>query len=87
MHIPVLKNSFGFRLAATSYIIPEGFMKNISFLGRYVDEIALVLFDTGNENNLPSKTEVREKAPPRSSTSPITCICPLMSSSATPTPQ
>ncbi|RLB21303.1 MAG: sugar phosphate isomerase/epimerase, partial [Deltaproteobacteria bacterium] len=60
MHIPVLKNSFGFRLATTSYIIPEGFMKNISFLGRYVDEIALVLFDTGNENNLPSKTEIRE---------------------------
>ena len=57
-----LKRSFPFRLATTSYIFPADILPNIRCLGRYFDEMELVLFESGQENNLPTPGEVREMA-------------------------
>ena len=57
---PALKRSFPFRLATTSYIFPTEILPNIRCLGRYFDEVELVLFESGHENNLPTPGEVRE---------------------------
>ncbi|MDR3555738.1 MAG: cobamide remodeling phosphodiesterase CbiR [Syntrophobacteraceae bacterium] len=60
--LPNLKGSFPFRLATTSYIIPDAILPNVKFLGKYLDEIELVLFESGREDNLPTSAEVREMA-------------------------
>jgi len=49
-----------FRLGTTSYIIPDEILPNIHFLAPYVDEIELVLFESGRSDNLPTRVEVRE---------------------------
>ena len=51
---PALKRSFPFRLATTSYIFPGEILPNIRRLGRYFDEVELVLFESGQEDNLPT---------------------------------
>jgi sugar phosphate isomerase/epimerase len=51
---------FSFRLATTSYIIPAPILPNLRLLGQHLDEIELVLFESGEESNLPSLAEVRE---------------------------
>ncbi len=56
------KGSFPFRLATTSYIIPAEIVPNVRFLGQYVDEIELVLFESGRESNLPTSNQIREIA-------------------------
>ena len=57
---PLLKRSFPFRLATTSYIFPAEILPNIRYLGRYLDEVELVLFESGWESNLPTPGEIRE---------------------------
>ena len=58
--LPFLKGKFAFQLATTSYIIPAALLPNIRFLGRHVDEVELVLFESSNQSNLPTPYEVRE---------------------------
>lgn len=58
--LPNLKRRFPFRLAATSYIIPAPIIPNLHFLGPHLDEVEIVLFESGDESNLPSPAEVRE---------------------------
>lgn len=58
--LPALKEAFPFRLATTSYIVPAAIPPNIRFLGPYVDEVELVLFESGKEENLPSPHEIGE---------------------------
>lgn len=60
--LPALKGKFPFRLATTSYILPSALLPNIRFLGRYVDEVELVLYESNNQSNLPTPQEVREMA-------------------------
>ncbi len=60
--LPNLKGSFPFRLATTSYIIPDAILPNVVFLGKCFDEIELVLFESRREDNLPTAHEVREMA-------------------------
>ena len=58
--LQVLKGALPFRLAATSYIIPADILPNVRFLGAYVDEVELVLFESAYESNLPSEETIRE---------------------------
>jgi sugar phosphate isomerase/epimerase len=58
--LPNLKGAFPFRLAATSYIIPAPILPNVRFLGPHLDEVELVLFESGGEENLPSEADIRE---------------------------
>lgn len=60
--LPCLKGRLPFRLSTTSYILPAPILPNIRFLAPYVDEVELVLFQSGEEQNLPSKKEIREMA-------------------------
>lgn len=60
--LPLLKGRLAFRLATTSYVIPAAILPNIRFLGRHVDEMELVLFQSGHEDNLPTPGEIREMA-------------------------
>lgn len=54
MELPNLKGKLPFRIGTTSYIIPADVATNVRFLGPYVDEIELVLY----EGFLPSREEV-----------------------------
>jgi len=58
--LPNLKGRFPFRLSTTSYILPEAIMPNLRFLGHYLDEVELVLFDSHQGDNLPSVDEIAE---------------------------
>jgi sugar phosphate isomerase/epimerase len=60
--LPRLKGCFPFRLGTTSYILPDEILPNVEFLGQYLDEIELVLFESGSQTNLPAVGEVREMA-------------------------
>ena len=60
--LPLLKRSFPFRLATTSYILPADIIPNIRYLAQYVDEIELLFFESGGESNLPSPGDIREMA-------------------------
>ena len=53
-----LKNRLPFRLGTTSYIIPAGLLENVEFLAPYVDDVELVLFDSGGICNYPDMGEV-----------------------------
>ena len=55
-----MKKRFPFRLGTTSYIVPAAAIPNIRFLGPYVDEIELLLFESTGEYSLPSTDEIRE---------------------------
>jgi sugar phosphate isomerase/epimerase len=57
---PILKGAFPFRLGTTSYILPDEILPNVRVLGPYLDEVELVLFESGAEENLPSPREIRE---------------------------
>lgn len=60
--LPHLKECFPFRLGTTSYILAAPILPNLKFLAPYVDEVELVLFQSGDEQNLPSKREISEMA-------------------------
>ncbi len=49
-----------FRLGTSSYIIPDEIIPNVRFLADKVDDIELVLFETGQEGNIPSVAQVAE---------------------------
>ncbi len=58
--LPLLKKKFPFRLATTSYIVPAPIIPNLRLLGPHVDEVELVLFESGSECNLPSWSSIVE---------------------------
>lgn len=45
-------------MATTSYIIPDRIIPNVAFLAPFFDEIELVLFESGEEDNLPNEGEI-----------------------------
>lgn len=50
------------RLGTTSYIIPDEILPNLRFLADRVDDVELVLFESDEYSNLPSKSDVVEMA-------------------------
>ncbi len=60
--LPCLKGGFPFRLGTTSYILEEDLSRNARFLARHVDDMELVLFDTGTESNIPNREGIKELA-------------------------
>lgn len=54
------KGCFPFRLGTTSYIIPDEILPNIHYLKKKVDDVELVLFESDEMSNLPSKEDIRE---------------------------
>ena len=55
------KGRYPFRLATTSFIYPDTWAANVRHLGPYVDEIELLLLESGAPN-YPSKKEIKELA-------------------------
>lgn len=53
------KRHFGFRLSVPSFVYPAGYAANVRLLGSFVDEIELLLFESGPES-LPSRSEIDE---------------------------
>lgn len=53
------KNRFPFTLATTSFIYADDYVPNVRRLGPFVDEIELLLFESGS---LPSRKTIRELA-------------------------
>jgi len=61
MNQKILKNykkKFPFKLATTSYIIPDKIIPNVNFLSPFFDEIELLLFESPKENNIPEREEI-----------------------------
>ena len=54
-----LKGRLPFRLGTTSYIIPDGLEQNLRWLAGHVEEMQLVLFETPELSNIPTKTEAK----------------------------
>ncbi len=50
---------FPFKIATTSYIYPDHIIPNVEMLAPYLDEIELVLFESGEEDNLPSTDDIK----------------------------
>ncbi len=48
------------RIGTTSYIIPADILPNLEFLKDIVEDVELVLFESDEFSNLPSKADVRE---------------------------
>lgn len=57
---PALKGRYPFRLGTTSYIVPAPIFPNIRFLASLVDEVEIVLFESGRQDNLPAVVEIDE---------------------------
>ncbi len=53
-----LKGRLPFRLGTTSYVIPDEILPNVRFLAARVDDIEIVLFESGGLSNLPSAATV-----------------------------
>jgi sugar phosphate isomerase/epimerase len=56
----MLKNCLPFRLGTTSYVIPDDIIPNVRFLANRVDDVEIVLFETGGLSNIPSVEIVRD---------------------------
>lgn len=52
------KNRFAFRLAAPSFIYPDGIVPNVRMLAPVVDEIELLLFESTPADRLPTQEEI-----------------------------
>jgi sugar phosphate isomerase/epimerase len=52
------KRMFPFKLATTSYIYPDHIIQNVAMLAPFFDEIELVLFESGGQDNLPDDVQV-----------------------------
>ena len=52
------KGTYPFRIGCTSYVLPDEILPNVSFMADKVDDIELVLFESGNWSNLPGKEAV-----------------------------
>jgi len=48
------------RLGTTSYILPSDILPNVRYLAPLVDDIELVLFESEGEDNLPTKSVIKE---------------------------
>lgn len=55
-----IKNCFPFSLGTTSYIVPDEIIPNVRLLAPVVDDIELVLFESGDISNIPSHDDIRE---------------------------
>jgi sugar phosphate isomerase/epimerase len=55
-----MKGIFPFRLGTTSYILPASVIPNIRFLGPFLDEIEIILFESKGEGSLPARAEIDE---------------------------
>lgn len=49
---------FPFKLSTTSYIYPDHILPNVTMLGPFLDEIELVLFESGGQDNYPDDAEI-----------------------------
>jgi sugar phosphate isomerase/epimerase len=56
----MLKDRLPFRLGTTSYVIPDEIIPNVRFLSEKVDDVEIVLFETGGLSNIPSTEIVRD---------------------------
>lgn len=54
-----VKDRFPFRAGCTSYVIPDHIIPNVEFMGPYVDDIELVLFESPLCSNLPSEDDIK----------------------------
>lgn len=52
------KKKFPFRVGTTSYIIPDEIIPNVEYLKDKVDDVELVLFESDEMSNLPSKEDI-----------------------------
>ena len=52
------KGKFPFRISTTSYIYPANIIPNVKMLAPYLDEIELVLFESSQEDNLPTQADI-----------------------------
>ncbi len=55
-----LKSNSTWRLGTTSYIIPDHILPNLHFLKDKVDDVELVLFESGEQSSIPDASQVRE---------------------------
>ncbi|NTU58279.1 MAG: TIM barrel protein [Chlorobiaceae bacterium] len=51
-------NNYPFRLGTSSYIVPDDIIPNVRYLCDKVDDIELVLFESDEFSNLPSKSDI-----------------------------
>jgi sugar phosphate isomerase/epimerase len=51
---------FPFRIGCTSYTIPDDIVPNVEFMGKYVDDIELVLFESQEASNMPDASVIKE---------------------------
>ena len=49
----------GLRLGGTSWVVPRTFADNLRYLSNDVSDMEIVLFDTPEHSNMPSKEEIR----------------------------
>ncbi|MDH3981787.1 MAG: sugar phosphate isomerase/epimerase, partial [Kiritimatiellaceae bacterium] len=55
-----MKKQFPFRLGTTSYILRDYILPNVRYLKDKVDMIELLVFETDEQSNYPTKDEVKE---------------------------
>lgn len=56
------KGCFPFRIAAPSFIYPAAWVPNIRLLGAYLDEIEILIFDSGNDADFPPSHDIDQMA-------------------------
>ncbi|MDY4610412.1 MAG: cobamide remodeling phosphodiesterase CbiR [Sphaerochaetaceae bacterium] len=57
---PKTKTGWPWRLGTSSYILPDDILPNVRYLADKVDDVELVLFESKEAGNLPTKAVVRE---------------------------
>ncbi len=62
MRLHSVGGSLPFRLGTSSYIIPADILPNVEYLKDKVDDIELVLFESGDVSNIPSPDVVKRLA-------------------------
>lgn len=60
MQLPYSKNRYPFSLGCTSCVLPDTALANVRHLAPLVDDIELMFFETPNETNYPSQSELAE---------------------------
>jgi len=55
-----IKNRFPFRIGTSSYIIPDNLLPNVRYLANQVDDIEILLFESDEISNFPSKNVIEE---------------------------
>ncbi len=54
-----LKSNSTWRLGTTSYIIPDHILPNLYYLQDKVDDVELILFESGEQSSIPDASQVR----------------------------